>query len=353
MIAIRQINPNAKLVQTDDISKTYSTPQMAGLANFYNERRWLSWDLLCGKVDACHALWDCMVNSGVHSDELMWFRNNALPPDIIGVNYYNNSERWLDHRADRYPAGYYNNYRGHMHADLHASRVLATPTPGIGPLLQETWERYGLPIAVTEAHIGASREDQLRWLVEIWDAAKEAKEKGADIRAITVWALLGSYDWNCLVSECKGYNEPGPFDVRSPQPRATAVADLMRELSVGRVLDHPVLQGHGWWRRPGRFHFPPVSTNDVVTSIPLERFTKNQLIQPILITGATGTLGQAFARICETRNLVHKFLSRKDMDIADPLSVERAIALYRPWAIINTSGYVRVDDTEKEAERCS
>ena len=41
--------------------------------------------------------------------------------------------------------------------------------PGIGPLLQETWDRYGLPIAVTEAHIDANREDQLRWLVEIWE----------------------------------------------------------------------------------------------------------------------------------------------------------------------------------------
>jgi dTDP-4-dehydrorhamnose reductase len=40
------------------------------------------------------------------------------------------------------------------------------------------------------------------------------------------------------------------------------------------------------------------------------------------------------------------------MDIADPSSVERAIERYQPWAIINAGGYVRVDDAEKEAERC-
>ena len=40
------------------------------------------------------------------------------------------------------------------------------------------------------------------------------------------------------------------------------------------------------------------------------------------------------------------------MDITDPASVEAAIVRYKPWAIINASGYVRVDDAEQEAERC-
>ena len=352
MQAIRKVNPNAKLVQTDDISKTYSTPEMAELADFYNERRWLSWDLLCGKVDSSHALWNYMVEAGIDPDELLWFRDNTCPPDIIGVNYYITSERWLDQCAERYPKEYHHTYRGKTYADIHAPRALANPTPGIGPLLQETWERYGLPVAVTEAHIDANREDQLRWLMEIWDAAKEVQQNGADIRAVTVWALLGSYDWNCLVSACKGYYEPGPFDVRSPQPRPTAVASLMRELSLGRDLDHPVLQAQGWWRRPGRFHCPPVSTNEVVASIAVERQAKNQLVQPILITGATGTLGQAFARICEARNLPYEIVSRKEMDFSDPASVEQAIYRYRPWAIVNTGGYVRVDDAQKEDARC-
>ena len=40
------------------------------------------------------------------------------------------------------------------------------------------------------------------------------------------------------------------------------------------------------------------------------------------------------------------------MDIADDDSVERALARYKPWAVINTCGYVRVDDAERELERC-
>ena len=352
MRAIREVNPNAKLVQTDDLSRTYGTPEMAEIANFFNERRWLGWDMLCGKIDDGHALWNYLLENGASADELLWFKDNACPPDVIGVNYYITSERWLDHRAERYPESHRTTYRGIPHADIECPRVLATPTPGIGPLLQETWDRYGLPVAVTEAHIDANREDQLRWLVEIWNAAKKVQQGGADIRAVTVWALLGSFDWNCLVTECRGYYESGPFDVRGPQPRPTAVATLMRELASGRPLSHPVLQGQGWWRRPGRFLAKPVATRTAVADIAERGAFRSTFPQPILITGATGTLGRAFARICERRNLAYHVLTRQEMDITDPASVEAAIVRFKPWAIVNAGGYVRVDEAEGDVERC-
>jgi len=352
MRAIRAVNPQAKLVQTDDLSKTYGTPEMQWLADFFNERRWLAWDLLCGMVEPGHKMWDYLIESGAAPEDLLWFRDNPCPPDIIGVNYYATSERWLDHRTERYPKDRCHEYDGVPHADIETPRVLATPTPGIGPLLQETWERYGLPIAITEAHIDANREDQMRWLLEIWNAAKKVRAGGADVRAVTVWALLGSYDWNCLVTACRGYYEPGPFDVRGPEPRPTAVATLMRELSSGRPLTHPVLQGQGWWRRPGRFLCKPVATRTAVADIAVRDPYKSQHVQPILITGATGTLGSAFARICEKRNLAHHVLTREEMDITDPASVEAAIGRFKPWAIINAGGYVRVDDAEADSEAC-
>lgn len=73
---------------------------------------------------------------------------------------------------------------------------------------------------------------------------------------------------------------------------------------------------------------------------------------PILITGATGTLGRAFARLCAERGLDHQLLSRAEMDIADENSIKRTLAAYQPWAIVNAAGYVRVDDAEAEVDRC-
>ncbi|CUI08018.1 dTDP-4-dehydrorhamnose reductase [Janthinobacterium sp. CG23_2] len=353
MRAIRLINPRARLVQTDDLGKTYSTQDMARCAVFYNERRWLAWDLLCGKVGQAHPLWGYLTDHGAQPAELLWFRDNPCPPDLIGVNYYVTSERWLDHRPERYPA----HFRGHADglpcADIETARVLATPTPGIGPLLQEVWDRYRIPLAVTEAHIDANREDQLRWLLEVWEAGQQARRNGIDLRAVTVWALLGSFDWNSLVTQWRGYYEPGPFDVRSPLPRPTALATMMHELGSGQAPSHPVLRGQGWWRRAGRCLCPPVATPEAPTSITADGHgLVGTACAPILITGATGTLGRAFARICARRNLAYRLLSRQEMDIADPVSVEQAMQRYHPWAVINASGYVRVDEAENDVARC-
>ena len=353
MRAIRRVNPAAKLVQTDDLGKTYATEPLQGIADFYNERRWLAWDLLCGRVEPGHALWEELLSCGAEPAALLWFRDNPCPPDIVGVNYYVTGERWLDHRPHRYPAQHHGDFGGRAIADIETSRALATPTPGIGPLLEEVWERYGLPIAITEAHIDANREDQLRWLLEIWRAAETVRRRGVDVCAVTVWALLGSFDWNCLVTAERGYYEPGPYDIRAPQPRPTALARLMRELAQGRVPDHPVLQGEGWWRRPGRFWCKPVPSPTVVLPLHLYRHpVPEERIAPILINGASGTLGQAFARICRERNLAHRLLSRAEMDIADAASVAAALDRLKPWAVINAAGYVRIDAAETDVERC-
>ena len=63
MQAIRTVTPGAKLIQTEDLSKIYSTPPLQYQALFENERRWLTYDLLCGKVDEDHQLYDYLVNN--------------------------------------------------------------------------------------------------------------------------------------------------------------------------------------------------------------------------------------------------------------------------------------------------
>jgi dTDP-4-dehydrorhamnose reductase len=351
MREIRHIHPSAKLVQTEDLGKTYSTPALAYQADFNNEFRWLAWDLLCGRLNSRHPLWNWLTSCcGASARELMWFQENNCSPDIIGANYYLTSERFLDHRLENYPERYHGGNGRQRYADIEAARCLTIPTHGIKPLLCDAWERYGLPLVVTEAHIDSTRGDQLRWLSEIWHAAQRAKRDGVDMRAVTVWALFGSFDWNCLLSACGGYYEPGAFDVRGPAPRTTAIAKLMCDLAHNGASDHPVLSGPGWWRRPGRFFCSPVNLEGSMESEP--NLTTSNNSAPILITGATGTLGRAFARLCKERGLNHRLLSRAEMDIADKLSIERTIAHYQPWAIVNAAGYVRVDDAEADVARC-
>ncbi|WP_332848782.1 family 1 glycosylhydrolase [Massilia sp. S19_KUP03_FR1] len=350
MQAVRVHNPAARLVQTDDLGKTWGTPEMAHVAAFYNERRWLAWDLLCGKVDTTHALWTYLLEHGAQADEVLWFRDHPCPPDIVGVNYYVTSERWLDHRVDQYPFLTPGLLGGVACIDTESARVPEAPATSLTPLLLEVWERYRLPIAVTEAHIHAGREDQLRWLAEIWDAAQAARAAGADVRAVTAWALLGSFDWDSLVTRQAGHYESGAFDIRGGTPRPTAVAGLLRQIATGQAQAHPAALGHGWWRRPTRYHAAPGAADQPTTIITDP--SADGARPPLLISGASGTLGRAFARICAQRNLAYRLVSRAEMDITDPDSVERALATWQPWALINASGYVRVDDAEQDAERC-
>ncbi len=345
MRAIRRVRPDAQLVQTDDLGKTFSTPSLAYQAEHENQRRWLTFDLLCGMVDRTHPWWGIFRRHGISEHDLDLFLEADAAPDIIGVNHYLTSERYLDQNLNRYPEHHRGGNGRDRYADAEAVRM-PLPSKELGPLarLRETWERYGRPIAVTEAHHGCTRDEQLRWLVEVWNSAKQLREEGADIRAVTVWSLFGTVDWNTLLTQRNGVYEPGPYDVRGSEPRRTALAHAAEALARDGTFDHPVLDRAGWWKRDIRFYRPPSRRSNACRLVGSPR--------QILITGATGTLGRAFSRICDIRGLDHVLLSRAEMDIADPESVRRVIDCERPWAVVNAAGYVRVPEAENEPERC-
>jgi len=369
MRAIRQVNPHAQLVQTEDLGKIFSTPLLAYQAEFENERRWLSLDLLCGCVNASHPMWGYLCGIGIEADELLWFQDNPCPPDVIGINRYVCSDRLIDERLDRYPPHTHGGNGRHQYADVEAVWVCVEGIYDHAALLKEVWERYRLPIAITEAHLGCTREEQLRWLQEIWEAAHSLRQDGVDFRAVTIWSLLGTYDWNSLVTRFDGFYEPGVFDIRSPIPRPTAIARMMQSFAADLDYTHPLLELPGWWRRSQRLLYPPVSDSkelggyidaapDTIERSPQMRQTQFTMdssslsTPPLLITGATGTLGQAFARFCEIRGIPYYLLSRSEMDITDPMAVEYMLTEVNPWAVINAAGYVRVDDAEREPDLC-
>ena len=313
MKQVRAVNPAARLIQTEELGLVSAPPSLAASARFENERRWLTFDLLSGWVNPGHPCWRWL-RRGVTEDELEFFLEHPCPPDVIGLNYDITSDRTLGPRC----------------ADRESVRT-EFGILGHEELLMQAWERYQLPLAVTEVHLDATREEQLRWLDQAWRGARAAQARGADVRAVTVWALLGA-------SPGPSY-QSGAFDLRAARPRPTAVARMARALATEGAFRHPVLEGPGWWQRaePSTHH----------------RFQyRNEGGRPLLITGATGTLGQAFAHACEIRGLPYRLLTRAQMDIADEASVDRALEQLEPWAILNAAGYVRIRDAERQPQRC-
>ena len=344
MERIREVQPAARLVQTEDIGKIFSTPLLAYQATFENERRWLSFDLLCGRVRADHPWYARFITSGADEAMLRDLGDAPCPPDIIGVNYYLSSERFLDQRRKGYPEHVWGGNGRHTYADVEAMRVArADIKNGLAARLAEVWRRYRLPVAVTEVHNGCTREEQLRWLTDANAGVREARAMGADVRALTVWSLFGSMDWNSLLTRDAHHYESAAFDVRSNgRPRPTALAKATAALAADAPYEHPVLDAPGWWRRDMRFYRQP-------RGAVIQRLNGSR---PLLITGAAGTLGRAFERICDLRGLACHLTSRDMLDIANPLSVVQALERFKPWAVINTAGYVRVADAEHEPDRC-
>ncbi len=341
MQEIRAVNPSARLVQTEDICKVFARPSLAAEAAFLNERRWVTFDLLCGMVEPGHAMWEYLRGNGISEPELFWFAEHSTPPDVIGLNYYVTSDRYLDDRFDLYAPGAQGDK---TYVDTEAVRIREAGQVGHAGHLRDAWNRYGLPVAFTEVHVGCTREEQLRWLRDAWNAVASARADGIDARAITVWALFGSVDWDSLVTRNSGHYECGVFDVRDGHCRPTALAQAVKELAGGRSIAHPAVAGDGWW--VPRQNSAPVHEGPAIHTS--SRWSR----APLLITGATGTLGRAMARVCDVRGLAYRLLRRQEMDIADAAAVRRAVTQLRPWAIVNASGYVRVDDAEHDCERC-
>lgn len=345
MREIRAVQPRARLIQTEDLGRTYATATLCDQAAFDNQRRWMTWDLLCGRVNEEHPLWPRLCAFGFQ-DRLEAIAVDPCPPDVVGIDHYLTSDRLLDERSDHYPADRLGGNGWAQYCDVEAVRVLAPPPQGLGGAIREAWERYRLPIALTEIHNGCTREEQIRWLQEAWQVAEQERAAGVELCAVTAWALFGSSGWNTLLT-APGIYEPGAFDASISTPRPTALADAVR--AGGQGPRHPV-GGTGWWRRDVRLIHPATSRPAPMRDH--HRPAPAAVRRPVLITGATGTLGRAIAAECDHRDIAHVLTGRDRLDLGDPDGIERMLDSLEPWAVINAAGWVRVDEAETAEDDC-
>ncbi|GAA4029230.1 hypothetical protein GCM10022281_05460 [Sphingomonas rosea] len=342
MAAIRAVVPGAELVATEDLGKTFSTAELAYQAAHENHRRWLTFDLMTGRVDKRHPFYGWLVRAGVAPGRLEALRDGRARPDILAIDHYLTSERYLDHRVECYPGVEPGHNGRHHYVDVEAVRVPhLTRRLGPGKRLLEAWRRYRIPLVVGEVHHGCSREEQLRWLAQVWRETEDARASGADVRAVTLWALFGAVDWRSLMTRREGSYDTGAFETRGPVARPTLVAKAAATLARTGRFDHPALDAPPWWRRPARVTW----TTRTLREAPLPG-------RPLLVTGGGGRLGHAFSTLCHHRGLRHVLTNRAALDITDAVAIEHALDQVQPWAVINTAGFVRVPEAEHEHDDC-
>ena len=258
--AIRRVRPAARILVNEDVGRTEGTRPLAPIIDHHNERRWLTFDLLMGRVDPNHPLWPLLGGTRERRRMLDRLRRDPQPPDILGVDHYITSDRFLDDRLERYPSWTHAEEGPARYANVELVRIAGSTTDGFRGAIADTWQRYGLPVALTEVQLAGNPVDQTAWWLEAWIAAKEAVARGIPVAGVTAWSVFGAFDWSSVLREPRGSYEPGCFDIRPSRDgdgavpvRRTPLADVIA--ATARGTDTPPVTG--WWRRDDRTIYDP------------------------------------------------------------------------------------------------
>jgi dTDP-4-dehydrorhamnose reductase len=181
---------------------------------------YLSIELVMGRVRPGHEMHAYLTGPcGIAAADLERIAALARPPDLVGWNYYPNSERALE----RAPDGTISNEPARLHGPISPR-----------PLLRAAHARLGLPFGISEVHIDGDERARVAWLRERCADLSSLVADGLPVRMLGVWAAFGMVDWASLLRERAGYVEDGIFTFAGPDgtPQETAVARAVRELSA-------------------------------------------------------------------------------------------------------------------------
>ncbi|HEY0615162.1 MAG TPA: family 1 glycosylhydrolase [Candidatus Elarobacter sp.] len=235
---IREIIPDAQFLLTEDLqSFTAADERVEAYVAHKRERMFLSCELLQGRIVPGHPMHGYLVERcGIAPAELARLARRPEPPDVMGWNYYPNSERWLESDG----AG------GHRNVGV----VDVVPENlDMRPLLRDAYARLRLPFALSEVHVIGSERERARWMLQRFADASAVRDEGVPLVAFGAWAAFGMVDWFSLLCREDRVCEDGVYTCAGPnaRPQPTLVAHVVRELAAGRVPDAPAEPA--WWER--------------------------------------------------------------------------------------------------------
>ncbi|MBV9439349.1 MAG: family 1 glycosylhydrolase [Candidatus Eremiobacteraeota bacterium] len=235
---IRAHVPDASFLLTEDLqSFTAADDGVAAYVAHKRERMYLSCELLQGRIDDGHPMHRYLrVECGIGEHELSAFRRAPRPPDVMGWNYYPNSERWLESDGT-------GGHRNLGLVDVAPERMDARA------LLRAAWKRLQLPFALSEVHVLGSERERARWMLQRFVDAQDVRAHGVPIVAFGAWAAFGMSDWVSLLRQRDGICEDGIYTCApaGESPRPTLLATVVRRLAAGELPEMP--PEPGWWER--------------------------------------------------------------------------------------------------------
>jgi beta-glucosidase/6-phospho-beta-glucosidase/beta-galactosidase len=180
--ALRETMSSVEIVLCDALEFAFAEPNCESWIRedlvMRNGRRHVVLDLVTGRIDQEHKLRPWLRQHGFSEPDLNWFLRNAVEIDVLGIDYYAHSEMEL------YPCG-----------DHHRQRVPAT-LAGLYKTVRDYWERYRLPMMITETNGYGDDTKRREWLQFTVNDVRRLRAEGVPVIGYTWWPLTDHLDWD-------------------------------------------------------------------------------------------------------------------------------------------------------------
>jgi beta-glucosidase/6-phospho-beta-glucosidase/beta-galactosidase/glycosyltransferase involved in cell wall biosynthesis len=198
MRAIRRADPEAKVILCDNVEhfKCRGAALREEVAR-RNLRRFLAMDLLLGRVDRRHPLFEWVTGYGLSELDLDWFAAHPQTPDVLGIDYYPNSEWQLESSTQGIQ-----------------QRRCETPV-GLFGIARAYYQRYGLPMMLTETSADGHAINREIWLEQTVDDCRRLREEGIPMLGYFWWPMIDQIDWDGALTHRIGkIHDVGVFNLK-------------------------------------------------------------------------------------------------------------------------------------------
>jgi beta-glucosidase/6-phospho-beta-glucosidase/beta-galactosidase len=179
--AIKETDPDSIMVHVEATGMSRAARRDLEVLAIEEQRRgYLCYDLLTGRVADDHPLFTWLVRNGASPDDLAALAGDPLALDVIGMNFY---PQWSTQEihVDR---------RGRV-----AYRPVEHNGAGFAALIKDYYDRYKVPIIITETSAFGAEDERSRWLKASIEAVRHLRSQGVPVLGYTWFPLFTMIDW--------------------------------------------------------------------------------------------------------------------------------------------------------------